>query len=250
MKKTIYTMAFAMVLLSGLAAADTLVLNPNGQGAYSAWSNYGCGSGSSEWQCVDEYPSPDTTNYLYVYPTNRYESFVFPDTGAEHKTVNSVELHFYGRRGILSSFEFQPFVRVDGQDYLGSAIELTSTYTDYAQAFDYNPDTGNAWTQDDVDSLEAGMKSSSSTYGGRIAQVYAVVDYTLGTCSDTDGGFVDTIFGTVSGYTAGDESYSYSDYCIDGTTLREYWCTGVSPQSYDFDCAGNFTSVCSAGKCV
>jgi len=66
-------------------------------------------------------------------------------------------------------------------------------------------------------------------------------------CSDTDGGFVITVEGTVSGYSGG-FPYSYTDFC-NQTYLEEFYCIGNQWDSGFFDCSINFTS-CSNGACV
>lgn len=72
-------------------------------------------------------------------------------------------------------------------------------------------------------------------------------------CSDTDGGQVFGTQGTVSG---DDESVSFSntDFCIDSTTLKEYYCGAqwqdYVPLSTNFNCAGNVSTTCSNGACI
>jgi len=70
-------------------------------------------------------------------------------------------------------------------------------------------------------------------------------------CSDTDGGNAKATGGTASGY---DESvaFSYTDYCVSTTLLKEYYC-GSKAQDYapltaDITCAASET--CSNGACV
>ncbi|MDZ4228604.1 MAG: hypothetical protein U1E54_05160, partial [Candidatus Levybacteria bacterium] len=146
--------------------------------------------------------------------------------------------------------QFQPLVRSNGINYIGSLKGLTSNYDYYSEVYTTNPSTGSAWTIAQVDALEAGMKSYSSKYGGRIAQVYAVVDYsTLNTCFDTDGGYALTIFGEVSGY-LNQSYYSYSDYCTSNTTIVEYYCSGGYSYSWGSSCANGMTSICSNGACI
>src|SRR3989344_2816667 len=45
-------------------------------------------------------------------------------------------------------------------------------------------------------------------------------------CSDTDGGYVAGVQGTVSGYLNA-TSYSNTDYCVDTRYLKEYYCAGT-----------------------
>ena len=67
-------------------------------------------------------------------------------------------------------------------------------------------------------------------------------------CSDTDGGIDIFIQGIVSGYQNGDP-YSDTDYCIDNTTLKEYFCSGTMPLDTDYPCSVNATH-CYNGACV
>jgi C1A family cysteine protease len=67
-------------------------------------------------------------------------------------------------------------------------------------------------------------------------------------CGDTDGGQAPTLLGTVSGYYQG-VPYSETDYCIDGSVLREYYCiTDNLHDYYDYDCSLIGRS-CLAGQC-
>ena len=70
-------------------------------------------------------------------------------------------------------------------------------------------------------------------------------------CSDTDGGYVLNIQGTVNGYQNGN-SFSYTDVCVDNAKLVEYTCFGggTAPYAYNVSCVGaNYTS-CSSGACA
>jgi hypothetical protein len=67
-------------------------------------------------------------------------------------------------------------------------------------------------------------------------------------CSDTDGGKVYTIKGTVSGYYIGNP-YSYTDYCTSGTALKEYYCSSRRQYSTSYTCSGT-TNICVDGACV
>ena len=246
---------FVLTLMTvGIASADTLTIRPNAQGYYSGWTNFGCSSGSSEWQCVDENPA-NTSDNLYISSKNKYESFAFQGTGLTYETINSVTLYFYGQRYSSNRYQFQPLIRSVTTNYLGSLKSLTSIYAYYSEAYTTNPATGSAWTVAQVDALEAGMKSYSSSYGGRIAQVYAVVDYSTpvinDSCSDTDGGNIITLFGTASGY-LNSSYYSDSDYCVDSGNIMEYFCSGIYEQSQQQSCGsdGYGSAYCSAGNTI
>jgi hypothetical protein len=268
MKKKIgvFGVLFVLTLMTiGVVSASTSTIRPNAQGYYSGWTNSGCSSGSSEWQCVDENPA-NTTDNLYTSAKNTYESFAFQDTGFTTETINSVTLYFYGQRYSSTRYRFQPLIRASSTNYLGPLKSLTSSYAYYTETYTTNPATGSPWTIAEVNALEAGMKSYSASYGGRIAQVYAVVDYSVpDSCSDTDGGNIISVFGTASGY-LNSTPYSSDDYCVDTSNIMEYYCSGAYNQSQQQSCGtdgyvgsnycmsgdvyGNYTDYsCGSGAC-
>ncbi|MBW2990505.1 hypothetical protein KY348_02250 [Candidatus Woesearchaeota archaeon] len=68
-------------------------------------------------------------------------------------------------------------------------------------------------------------------------------------CSDTDGGWDTLTQGTASGYLS-ETYYEDTDYCIDSTNLREYYCIGDYEYYSDWDCSMNITTSCNNGACV
>jgi hypothetical protein len=251
MKKSIFlvgSVLSAILFLLVFVQANTVTLRPDGQGYYSAWTNSGCSSGSSEWQCVDENPE-NTSDDLRTNSKSVSESFTFGNTGLSGVTINSVTLYFYSKYYSSSRYQFQPLIRASSTDYLGSAKSTTSSYASYSQVYTTNPATGSAWTIGQVDALEAGMKSYSSNYGGIVAQVYAVVDYSIpDSCSDTDGGNYPFSFGTTSGYFS-NLFYSHNDYCVDSSNIMEFFCSGVYENSSQQSCGtdGYSSNFCYSG---
>ena len=69
-------------------------------------------------------------------------------------------------------------------------------------------------------------------------------------CSDTDGGNVPLVEGTVSGSSYG-SAYSYTDICYSSTKLTEHYCNGNLRTQTLVNCANNVTTTtCSNGACV
>jgi hypothetical protein len=77
-------------------------------------------------------------------------------------------------------------------------------------------------------------------------------------CSDTDSGQTYTTQGTVtyrtgcsSGQTSCPSPTSYTDYCIDASTLRELYCSGNNGAYIDYNCANLGAGyTCSGGRCT
>ncbi len=252
MNKTKATICFSLmvavlVLASAFVLARTVTITPNAQGNYATWSNTGCGSGSNEWQCVDENPV-NTSDYLYTSTASKAESFAFSDMSSP-ATIDSVTLYYYAKYYNSGKYKMTPLIRASSTDYLGSVMSLGSSYATLSQTYTTNPATGSAWTVSEVNSLEAGMKSYSANAGAYVAQVYAVVSYTMpNSCSDTDGGYYPLTQGTASGYYNGNP-YSNSDYCVDSGNVMEYYCSGNYEQSQQQSCGtdGYSPNYCLSG---
>lgn len=238
----------ALILASSLSFGATLTIRPNGAGYYSVWSSAGC---TNDWECVDE-ATPSTSDYVYASKNNYKETFAFTDTGLSTGTINSITLYYYAKYYSSTKKQFEPMIRSGSTDYYaGSAFTATSSYATYSKTYATNPATGSAWTIAEVDALQAGMRTYTSGGGAYVAQVYAVVDYTIpDSCSDTDGGITLTTQGTASGY-SNNNPYSYTDYCYTAEFIYEYYCNGTQSTGGYFNCANNVTTThCSNGACV
>lgn len=126
---------------------------------------------------------------------------------------------------------------------------------------DYDDDPCLEWSSwndyQDCDSLDGCSQDGSEIrdyYCSNGNCEYITVEYCQDTCSDSDNGINLTVEGTVIDYnlcSAGDTSCpssSYTDYCIDERTLREYYCIG-SDYAYIDKYVGN-GYICKNGKAV
>ncbi|MFH1916802.1 MAG: hypothetical protein ABIJ21_06070 [Nanoarchaeota archaeon] len=79
-----------------------------------------------------------------------------------------------------------------------------------------------------------------------------VCDPQPNSCSDTDGGINLPVLGTVSGFYI-NQTYNYTDFCVDSDQLYEYYCGGNYQYGFATSCSGgnqtNYTG-CSVGRCV
>lgn len=83
--------------------------------------------------------------------------------------------------------------------------------------------------------------------GGEVCDVCVADCGHCNSCSDTDGGIVLYVQGTVSGYSGG-SPYSYTDYCINSTSVNEYYCSG---SQYYFMWSGcSYNQTCTNGACA
>jgi hypothetical protein len=256
----------ALLVSTFAVSAATVTIRPDGQGAYSAWTNNGCGSGSSEWTCVDEI-TLNTSDHLSTNTQGAGESFTFSNLGIDpSSTINSVTLNYYGQRFSSTRFQVQTLIVSNGTNYTGNITTLNSSWGLYSYVYFTNPATGNLWTISEVDALQAGLRASTgSNRGGMLAQFYVVVDYSIDdTCTDTDGN-VTTTFGNTSGFFLGNP-YTNNDICEGTETVIENICSGTlsvainvscgtdgfvdAPECNGDDVWQNYTNyTCSGGAC-
>ncbi|MCA9486410.1 PKD domain-containing protein [Candidatus Woesearchaeota archaeon] len=177
-KKTCFLLwaLFCSLAFTSMASAAQVTLYPTGQGSYSQWTNVGCSSGSLEWQCVDETPA-STSDYLSTKKGNTLESFTFSSTNLSNVEISNITLMYYAMQEAPSKKCFEPLLRISGTDYTAATQCTSSSYAYYVQSYTTNPATGLAWTLSELNNLEAGMESASSSGGGRVAQVFVIVDY-------------------------------------------------------------------------
>ncbi len=171
--------AIALLLVSS-AMATTVTLRPNGAGTRLNWANTGCSAGASEWQCVDE-AVLNTSDYLTDTSTVN-ETFLFENLNQASAIVNSVKISYHAVQQTNSKNRcFVAITRQSGRDYLvpSSYQCVNGSYVTISKTMTTNPATGSAWTPSEVDALEAGMDSTNPHGGGRVAQVWVDVDYTI-----------------------------------------------------------------------
>lgn len=164
----------------------TTNLTPNGAGNYTNW-NIGAGC-TSNYQCVDDPPgSPDddtTRLQLAASTNNTRDSYQLTDYGAGG-TINSIKVIARIRKNVAGSNNATArlFLRISSTDYDGDTLHNISpdgAYANYEQTWTTNPNTSAAWTDADLDALEAGLLLvAAGDAQVRFTQIYTEVDYTL-----------------------------------------------------------------------
>ena len=219
-----------------IANAATLTIRPDAQGARTGWANTGCSSGSNEYKCVDEV-LVNTSDYLSDTGTSK-ETFTFSNSGLSSQTINSVTLYYYAMWQTSSANScFQAMTRSGGVDFLpGVQLCAGANWSTLSHAYTTNPATGNAWNVSSVDALEAGMAGLNPNGGGRVSQVYAVVDYDSQPVADANAvptsGVVPLAVNFTGSVTGGDSPLTYFWNFQDGTNS-----TSQNPQ-HTFTSAG------------
>ena len=182
-------MLSAMVVFTGTAAADTEILRPNGAGSETG-INRASGYGA-HWQYVDDTTPYDWSSYVF-YASYRGGSgrdlYALPDhtgSGTINKVTAYIRIANFG--GTYCGAKGAVAIRTDSNTYDGTDNCCTYLWTTYSKEWTTNPSTGQAWTWDEINALEAGVKLTYLRMPPLCTQVYVEVDYTPPACTDADG---------------------------------------------------------------
>jgi hypothetical protein len=198
LSKTIKVLSLTVIALAAFISffypesvnADTVTLRPNGAGSECTIpSQSGCSACPNHWDCVDE-ASGDGTTYVY-FPgsssTWRRDLYSIPDVSLTG-VINSVTHYRWVRCNNSNS---QGSIRTHGNTYdTASACSGTPVASNppfggatFTHAWTTNPYTGSAWTWQEINDLEIGVRlTDGDAINGPdwadATQVYIVVNYT------------------------------------------------------------------------
>jgi len=156
------------------------ILRPNAAGTHS---DCGRSGDSPNYRCVDEEEADGDSTYVYAYTffgTNEeIDTYNMQNHSVGTGIINSVTVYVrsrsYPSAGINAA---QTVIRTYGTDHFGIKTSLPASYTELSTNWATNPYTDSAWTWDEIDALEAGVKQYALGYlSARTTQVYVAVSY-------------------------------------------------------------------------
>jgi len=158
-------------------AAGTETLRPDAAGTYSQADPVG---EVSNYLCVDEEVADDDSTYVETSGgATEIDTYNIPDHSEGYGTISSVTVYVRCRASTTADLHAaETVIRTHNADYFGTYTLLPTSYTDYSTTYNVNPNTTNAWTWDEIDALEIGVRQYDNDEGEvRCTQVYAEVDY-------------------------------------------------------------------------
>ena len=227
--------------LIGLALLLALVLPYNGTGVVQAspgtvtlrpnadvmgeinLSIGGTSPAPSNWESVDEVSSDDDVTYVEdgggIYATDLYNLDDTSLSGA----IRSVTIYVNCKGTKLGAESARTTIKTNGVVDDGTPEILTTDYVDYSTVYTTNPQSGNPWTWDEINALQAGVGLKKPTGGAqsRCTQVWVDVEY-FSTAISIVGKVADTAVGTITfpeGAPDATVSDPYND--VDGDTDKQ-----------------------------
>jgi len=116
-------------------------------------------SGSSHYSLVDEI-GPSDTDYVYTNSADVIDTYAISNLPSDASIIKSVVACLRGKYdGVPTPTKIAPVFRINGTDYAGSDIPMTSVSATYYQIYSTSPATSNPFTVNEVNSLESGIKA-------------------------------------------------------------------------------------------
>ena len=150
------------------AAMASLVPNANGDTVSWVVSGTGaCTDEANEWNCVSDDPNDGDSTYLKSTSSSVTNSFENLGTVTlSGWTVSSVVVNIWCRKTTASAVAVRTVIKTEGVLYTGAAdfdCPNSGTYGSTSTTYTTNPFTGVAWTQAEVDALQAGCRDNDAT---------------------------------------------------------------------------------------
>ena len=253
--------------LTKLPGADTItgteILRPYAVGSETSISGeYRAGT---HYARVDEVTADDDNGYVFGGGAGSRDLYSILDSNVSAGTIDSVKV-YYRAKSSTSGGGAYASIRTHDTTYDGDhSGPSTFGWTTFSWTWTSNPYTESAWTWDEIDDLEAGVKLSHSQSTTRCTQVYVEVAYTLGDFIwsqdyfDGTGRVVQThargetdrtIISSTSAYDSRglvDKAYVSQDLASSGVSGYETPDAGWKYTSYVYDGLGRTTGITSPG---
>jgi len=153
----------------GSSGVETL--RPDGAGSHTELTTSGC---ANNWECVDEAVSDGASTNVYQTSSSYYtDTYSTENHSSGTGTIDSLIIYINCAETHPSGRIYTQ-IRTNGNDYSGSSINPTSTYTTYSTIYTNNPNTSSPWSWAEIDNLEIGVYLRRT----RCSQVYIEVYYT------------------------------------------------------------------------
>jgi hypothetical protein len=114
-------------------------------------------SSGSNYQCVDEVPSTDDTDY--VDGSDPGDIDLYGITTGALSTVKAVKVLNQVKKTDAGTREARAICRSNGSNYNGTTVSLLDTYSNLCQhIWETDPDDSNAWNQTKLEAAEFGLE--------------------------------------------------------------------------------------------
>jgi len=167
------------VQLDSSGEDSIMASRPNGDSSTQLTRN----TDNRNYKCADDTVSDGDDTYVYAATSGNYLRDLYRLGFTPNGNMTRVTISIYARATSDSETEIAYARTVIDRNgiMLGPEIALTTEYTLYSTSYYVNPNTGNPWTQGDVQSLLIGVDlKSTGDNQARCTQVYIEAAYGVG----------------------------------------------------------------------
>ncbi len=161
---------------------DTIIYRPNAAGDETTIVNQYPVTGE-HWDKVSENISDGDSTYVAT-DSNAWQEDLYNITDHSTQTaagtINYVEVYIECRvTANATQTNAYVHIKTNGEEHNGTSENATTSYDTYSYQWDYNPQTTQAWTWDEIDALQIGVGLRRPAVGEytRCTQVYVEVDF-------------------------------------------------------------------------
>lgn len=114
-------------------------------------------TGSNDYECVDETPSNEDTDYISSDTLNHKS--IFGITTGSLPTVKGIQLNNHCKLDEAGARKITPIIRSNSTDYQGTESNaLVEDYAFESEIFEDDPDDSGVWTQTKLEAAEFGLE--------------------------------------------------------------------------------------------
>lgn len=130
---------------------------PNGNGNSSQLT--GSDSNSTDnYLLVDEASQNGDTDYVQSATVNQKDTYAYADMSHNPASIFGVQINMVAKKDDSGNRSICSVIRSGGSDTDGTSQALSTTYSDYRQISETDPNTSAAWTRTNLNSAEFGVK--------------------------------------------------------------------------------------------
>lgn len=159
--------------------AATETLRPNAAGDETSIS-FQYPTSTYHWDKVDEATADEASTYVYTNSISGQRDLYNLPAHSGSGTINSITVYVRCATSVGYGYLYVA-MRTGGTTYQGSIETADTSWANFSKQWTQNPDTETAWTWDDIDALQIGVKLyiDNVAYINRCTQVWVVIDYTV-----------------------------------------------------------------------
>jgi hypothetical protein len=125
--------------------------------ADTAQKDFTADSGTDNYARVNESPVNGDTSYVTANTNDAEDLYTLADLGVTPASITAVQAVVIARKDDAADRGVQTIIH-GSTDTGGTVMGLSTSYAAAVDLYEENPETSAAWTESDVNALEAGMK--------------------------------------------------------------------------------------------